>query len=145
MELNTIAWAANQNSEAHGFWDDEPVDSDFPNREEYEQALGHYLGNKLMLIVGEVSEAHEDLRAGRMEMTITPVEVPGTVVVNGAAAIEEWRKAHPGKPEGLPSELADIIIRVGDLAHRLGIDLDSVVELKHAYNVTRPFKHGKAF
>lgn len=46
------------------------------------------------------------------------------------------------KPEGIPAELADIIIRVGDAAEQYGIDLNQEVILKMAYNSTRPFKHG---
>jgi NTP pyrophosphatase (non-canonical NTP hydrolase) len=46
------------------------------------------------------------------------------------------------KPEGLPSELADIIIRVCDVAARLCIDLDVEVERKMVYNATRNFRHG---
>lgn len=42
-------------------------------------------------------------------------------------------------------ELADTVIRVMDLAQYLGIDLQSEVEKKHTYNLTRPFKHGKRF
>lgn len=52
------------------------------------------------------------------------------------------RTAENGKPEGLPSELADIIIRVCDLAYSLGIDLDCAVDIKMAYNATRPHMHG---
>lgn len=39
-------------------------------------------------------------------------------------------------------ELADIVIRACHAAENLGIDLNRAVELKHAYNVQRPFKHG---
>jgi len=42
----------------------------------------------------------------------------------------------------LPSELADIVIRVYDLAGALGIDLDAAIEVKHQYNVGRPYRHG---
>ena len=42
----------------------------------------------------------------------------------------------------MASELADIVIRVGDLAERLGIDLGRAVEEKHAFNLTRAMKHG---
>jgi NTP pyrophosphatase (non-canonical NTP hydrolase) len=77
----------------------------------------------LCLIHSEVSEALEDLRHGNMEETV----------------------AEDGKINGLPSELADIIIRVADLAEALNIDLEAVVLRKMAYNATRPRKHGKLF
>lgn len=46
------------------------------------------------------------------------------------------------KPEGVPAELADIFIRIGDAAAEYGIDLEEEVILKMAYNSTRPQKHG---
>lgn len=42
-------------------------------------------------------------------------------------------------------EMADIFIRLLDLAQYRGIDLMTIAELKHAYNTTRPYRHGKAF
>lgn len=50
-----------------------------------------------------------------------------------------------GKPEGLASELADVVIRVADLAEACGIDLELVIDRKMAYNAQRPPMHGKAF
>jgi NTP pyrophosphatase (non-canonical NTP hydrolase) len=79
---------------------------------------------KLALIHSEVSEALEALREGRMSTILSEDK---------------------GKPEGFPSELADIIIRVGDLAGRLRINLTEEIERKMAYNQTRERKHGKAF
>jgi len=46
------------------------------------------------------------------------------------------------KPCGLASELADIIIRCGDLACRLGVDLETAILEKQKYNRTRSFMHG---
>ena len=50
-----------------------------------------------------------------------------------------------GKPEGLLSELADIIIRTVELAEIFGYDLDEMVSTKMAYNTRRrdvPAKDG---
>lgn len=49
------------------------------------------------------------------------------------------------KPEGVAVELADAVIRIADLCGHLGIDLEAAIDLKMAYNETRPFKHGKRF
>ena len=64
-------------------------------------------------------------------------------------ALEEVARHRPhryegenGKPEGLAIDLADVILRTVDLAHSLGIDLDRAVADKHAYNITRPIRHG---
>ena len=77
---------------------------------------------KLMLIVAEAAEALEEHRMNSVD-TVLP----------------------SGKPVGIASELADIVIRVGDLAGILNIDLQTAVARKMAYNETRPFKHGKAY
>jgi len=66
-------------------------------------------------------------------------------------ALEEYRKnIHPqvtylgdnGKPEGIPSEMADIIIRVLDYCAATGIDIEAAMTRKHLYNTTRPYRHG---
>lgn len=86
----------------------------------------HNIGEKLALIHSEVSEALEDAR-----------KEPKLIAL--------WDTTSNGKPVGFPSELADIIIRVADLAGYLDIDLERVIEAKVAFNATRSRKHGKAF
>lgn len=46
------------------------------------------------------------------------------------------------KPEGVGSELADVLIRLLDTAYFNGVDLQQEYERKMAYNRTRPFRHG---
>lgn len=58
---------------------------------------------------------------------------------------ESLCKYRSRKPEGVAVELADAVIRIADLCGYLGIDLDTVISEKMAYNETRPFKHGKRF
>jgi NTP pyrophosphatase (non-canonical NTP hydrolase) len=83
-------------------------------------------GETLTLIHQELSEAFEEYRQGR-EFTEVYYK-PGT---DGKM-----------KPEGIPVELADVIIRILDFAGSVGIDLDSVLEEKMKYNATRPYRHG---
>lgn len=40
-------------------------------------------------------------------------------------------------------ELADLIIRALDIGRRLKINIVQAVNIKHNYNTTRPFLHGK--
>lgn len=80
---------------------------------------------RLMLIVGELSEAHEELRKG-----------------HGASHI--YYQAD-GKPEGFAFEIADTVIRIADMAESMGIHLEEAIRQKLEYNATRPHMHGKAF
>lgn len=66
-------------------------------------------------------------------------------------ALEEHRNGHKPnevyyskgeKPEGIPVELADCIIRILDYCGKKGIDIEHILEQKHVYNLTRPYKHG---
>lgn len=66
-------------------------------------------------------------------------------------ALEEYRSGHGatetyfganGKPEGIPTELADVIIRIFDYCGKEGIDIDAAITQKHEYNKTRPYRHG---
>ena len=77
---------------------------------------------KLMLIACEVAEVMEEYRKPNWR---------------------SWYLNDNGKPEGVAAELADIIIRVGDLAGILRINLDLAVREKMAYNKTREHMHGK--
>lgn len=73
----------------------------------------------------------------------------GLICSEAAEGIECIRRDEPhfhyrddAKPEGLASELADIVIRVCDTAGALGIDLQRAVAEKLAYNRARPHRHG---
>jgi NTP pyrophosphatase (non-canonical NTP hydrolase) len=61
---------------------------------------------------------------------------------SGADARAAWELQQPPKPEGVPSELADVVIRALDAADAWGIDLGAVIEEKLAYNATRGHRHG---
>ncbi len=75
--------------------------------------------SRLSLVHSEVSEAVESIRRGE----------PLSHLVHG-------------KPEGLGPELADVVIRVFDLAESLGINIEAEIATKHAFNTTRPHRHG---
>lgn len=92
------------------------------------------IDRRLLLVVGELVEAQNELRNGH-----TPQEI----YFHEENTIEYMPLP---KPEGFPIELADAVLRIFNIASRYGIDLEHAITLKHHYNQTRPYKHGgKAF
>ncbi len=73
----------------------------------------HVVGEKLMLVVSEVSEAMEGHRKGLADDKL------------------------PHRPM-VEVELADAVIRIADLAGALGLDLGGAIAEKLAYNRERP-------
>jgi len=78
---------------------------------------------QLALIHSEVSEALEEVRRGKINTYHDP-----TVPFD--------------EPIGFAIELADIIMRVLDLAQSLGLDMQTAMELKIEYNKGRTYRHG---
>lgn len=117
MTITELVNMAHGASKDKGFWDDEP---------EGKQESTFYYATKIALMHSELSEALEELRAGRPDYV--------TYYSEG------------GKPEGVPSELADTVIRIADYCGARGIDLESIINEKLGYNVkSRGYKHGKGF
>lgn len=102
---------------------------------------------ELGLISTEVSEAIEEVRDGHAmtETYYSYKPMPPSLAVefaSGAEAQEHWESTQTPKPEGVPSELADVVIRALDIANAYGVDLGAAVIEKLNYNATRGTRHG---
>jgi NTP pyrophosphatase (non-canonical NTP hydrolase) len=100
-------------------------------KESHQTALSHgwwdeprEFGTQLMLMVTELSEVMEDYRINNLDPT------------------KYLFYDEKGKPCGIASEFADVLIRIGDTCARYGIDLESAIKIKMEYNKTISYRHG---
>jgi NTP pyrophosphatase (non-canonical NTP hydrolase) len=109
------------NNETHGWYDELRL-----------------FGDDVALLHTEVSEMYEAFRQWGTE-DMTGIESPHSSYVSSDGVTHF---DGPAKPEGVGSEMADVLIRLLDTAERSGVDLRAEYERKMAFNRTRPFRHG---
>lgn len=116
---------AHENAVEHGWWEEERT-----------------FGEQIALIHSELSEALEEYRNGR-GFTEDYYECPESKENYAfCPSIGPCGYCQFAKPCGIPIELADAVIRIFDTCGKYGIDLERAIEIKMAYNKTRPYKHG---
>lgn len=107
---------AHENAIEHGWWEEE-----------------RSFGEQIALMHSELSEALEEHRNDH---------APDELYFSGKGYIAPQPTECCKKPEGIPIELADVVIRIFDTCGKYGIDLEKAILEKMAYNKTRPYKHG---
>lgn len=125
-KINELAKEIHRINKEKGFWDNE-----------------RNVGEMLMLVVSELSEALEADRENRYANNVTTVRVyddfkvenPENFAVQFKLAIKD----------SFEDEIADTIIRLLDISIGLGIDIESHIKMKMAYNKTRDKMHGKKY
>ena len=117
MSLNELRDRAHQNAVDHGF-------------------TGATVGEEIALMHSELSEALEEYRNGALPNQTLYID-------NFCESLRtEERSLDKFKPCGIPSEMADVIIRVLDFCGKYNIDIDKAVLEKMKYNASRPHRHG---
>ena len=101
MTIRQLQQEAHRIAVEHGWWD-----------------RTRSAGEALMLMVTELAEAMEALRA----------ESPKSVKIPSFSKVEE--------------ELADAVIRILDFAGGNGLDIEGALAAKMQYNESRPYRHG---
>lgn len=105
------------------------------------------------LLHSEVTEIYESYRNNEPELWYEhKVKTNGVERVSGPDdgfadqpvlyPVDGTGAAILGKPQGMVSELADVIIRCLDFADEHGFELIETLLEKHDYNLTRPYRHG---
>lgn len=127
--INDLSNAIYENAKAKGFYDHAPS-----------------IGERIALIHSEVSEALEADRKGRwahVEPNVkNALNTPCTTSIMANMWKDEFQKSIKDTFE---DELADVMIRVMDLAAYKGIDLEFHVLTKIRYNSMREHMHGKKY
>jgi len=122
MMLNKLRDEVHKNAVEHGWWEKE--------RE---------FGSLIALMHSELSEALEEHRNGHEP---TEIYFSGVEPYDGRFETSEKPNEVCQKPEGIPAELADVIIRILDYCGKKNIDIEEAIRIKHEYNKTRPYRHG---
>ena len=90
-------------------------------------------------------EAHDCAVAkGWHETQRNPLEMIALVHAELSEAVEAYRVGNmaSGVKGNFGEELADAVIRIGDMAEAMDIDLQAEVDAKMTYNWGRPYRHG---
>ena len=127
MEFKAIQEAVHENAVNKGWWDEEKK-----------------FGELIALCNSELSEALEEHRNGIPSSKIYcgnyDSELCDEFFVKNCKCDQQVCTHY--KPEGIPIELADTVIRIMDMCEGYGIDLEAAILKKHRYNQERPYKHG---
>lgn len=126
--LNKLRDEIHANAVAHGWWQDERP-----------------FGEIIALCHSELSGALEEYRNGHKP---TEIYYGDCDYSKCQLTFEECyrqlktKSCNLIKPEGIPIELADCIIRILDYCGKEGIDIEEAIRSKHEYNKSRPYRHG---
>lgn len=120
--INNLSIEVHKNAVDHGWWEEE-----------------RSFGEIIALCHSELSEALEEFRNGHMA---NEIYYSGTHKESNTLYVATAPTQICKKPEGIPIELADCIIRILDYCCKENIDIEAALKIKHEYNKSRPYRHG---
>ena len=112
------------------------------------------VGELLALVHSEVSEALEAKRSPELDWVCDKCDGRGETILRGGECESDTDIKDCAKCGGtgvalagsrFAEELADVLIRLLDIAGGLDVDIAAAVIAKLRYNETRPRRHGKSF
>lgn len=106
-------------------------------RKGWEPDEARTFGDECALLTSEVSEALEEFRDHNLRAYITDNDKPW-----GEVTYVENQDYQGHKPLGVPSEFADVLIRLFHYSNTKSIDLLREFVAKMAFNEKRPWRHG---
>jgi len=126
VNLNDLAEEIHLNAVDHGWWDEE-----------------RSFGDIIALCHSELSEALEEYRTGRSLFWYKTPNPVSAAMGNADYDIMHDPNCWKGeKPEGVAIEMIDCLIRILDWCGQKGVDIDTLLYIKHTYNKSRPYRHG---
>lgn len=149
--FNKLAVEAYHTAAEKGFWRlPEEMQHKLISRGFTAEEIDHFIrlefSQKLMLISSEVYEAFENLRKGGDYHKPPKHDVDWFIKNWDRFTDEQYQEAYRETFKGnFWEEIADVIIRIADLAGREDVDMDFLIRAKMRYNKSRPAKHGKKF
>lgn len=121
LAFEVMKRACYQNAASHGWWDSD-----------------RSFGEIIALAHSELSEALEEFRNGH-----APQELSYQNPQDRDIRVNQFHyMGEVCKPEGIPAEIADVFIRLLDYSGRQDVPIGQAFIEKHAFNFTRPHRHG---
>lgn len=122
MNIRNFTKAVHENAVEHGWWDKHPS-----------------FGETIALCHSELSEALEEYRNDMPMMYV--MQETSTGARHMEPDMSKWTPED--KPEGVAVEMADCLIRILDwFGNHPELDVEAILALKHAFNKSRPYRHG---
>ena len=149
MKINKLVEKSFKISEEKGFWKhydsilEKMKKGNFTDKE-IDAFKNSFINQKIMLIVSELSELMETLRKDKRCLCDKKLLDELKNQFNKDTELFYMRFVHHIK-DTFEDEIADVMIRIGDLIGKLNINIETHINLKQKFNSLRETMHSKKF